>query len=67
MRSLIPTLLVLSALSLAGGARGEDLGAGDRAPGFTLQGSDGAAHELGRLLDARGLVLAFFPKAFTPG
>lgn len=40
---------------------------GDPAPLFVLQGSDGTEH---RLEDHRGerlVVLAWFPKAFTPG
>ena len=43
-----------------------DLKAGDMAPDFVLQGSDGKIH---RLSDYRGktVVLAWFPKAFTGG
>lgn len=39
---------------------------GDKAPDFTLPGSDGKAHSLA---DYRGttVVLAWFPKAFTGG
>ena len=42
------------------------LKAGDRAPAFELQGSDGKVH---RLADYKGktVVLAWFPKAFTGG
>jgi cytochrome oxidase Cu insertion factor (SCO1/SenC/PrrC family) len=42
------------------------LKAGDRAPDFALQGSDGKVH---RLSDYKGktVVLAWFPKAFTGG
>jgi peroxiredoxin Q/BCP len=40
---------------------------GDRAPDFTLSGSDGAAHQLSTYLGERPVVLAFFPKAFTGG
>ena len=42
------------------------LQAGDRAPEFELQGSDGKVH---RLSDYNGktVVLAWFPKAFTGG
>jgi hypothetical protein len=42
------------------------LKAGDRAPDFALQGSDGKIH---RLSDYKGktVVLAWFPKAFTGG
>jgi peroxiredoxin Q/BCP len=40
---------------------------GDKAPDFTLQGSDGQRYTLGQFVGERGLVLAWFPKAFTPG
>jgi hypothetical protein len=42
------------------------LKAGDPAPNFALQGSDGKVH---RLADYKGktVVLAWFPKAFTGG
>ena len=42
------------------------LKAGDVAPAFALQGSDGKVH---RLSDYKGktVVLAWFPKAFTGG
>jgi hypothetical protein len=42
------------------------LKAGDTAPAFALQGSDGKLH---RLSDYKGktVVLAWFPKAFTGG
>jgi peroxiredoxin len=43
-----------------------ELNAGDMAPAFELQGSDGKVH---RLADYKGktVVLAWFPKAFTGG
>jgi hypothetical protein len=43
-----------------------DLKAGDRAPDFSLPGSDGKTHTLA---DYRGktVVIAWFPKAFTGG
>ena len=46
-----------------------DLSVGDSAPDFALQGSDGREYTLQGLLEGgeRGLVLAWFPKAFTPG
>jgi peroxiredoxin Q/BCP len=42
---------------------------GEPAPEFELQGSDGKAYTLKAILGggAGGVVLAFFPKAFTPG
>jgi peroxiredoxin Q/BCP len=43
------------------------LAVGERAPDFALRGSDGAEHRLKDLIGRRGVVLAFFPRAFTPG
>ena len=57
-----------AASSLAQDAAAEDLAVGQAAPSFSLAGSDGASHSLEALLEAnRGVVLAWFPKAFTPG
>lgn len=44
-----------------------DLEAGAKAPDFTLQGSDGKSYALSEFVGKRGVVLAWFPKAFTPG
>ncbi len=40
---------------------------GDKAPDFTLTDSDGKPVALGALLQKGPVILAFFPKAFTPG
>ena len=50
-------------------AAGPTPSVGDRAPEFVFQGSDGERYSLKGLLAGgkRGIVLAFFPKAFTPG
>ncbi len=53
-------MLWLLAIALA-------LGPGDRAPAFSLPGSDGQTHALESFIGQRGVVLAWFPKAFTPG
>ena len=42
------------------------LEAGQPAPGFRLDGSDGRIHDLEELR-GRTVVLAWFPKAFTGG
>jgi peroxiredoxin Q/BCP len=44
-----------------------ELSVGDPAPEFALPGTDGTIHRLGDSVGARGVVLAWFPKAFTPG
>jgi peroxiredoxin Q/BCP len=58
---------VFLVLAAAPAARAADLAVGDPAPAFTLQGSDGKPHALADHLGKRGVVLAWFPKAFTPG
>jgi thioredoxin-dependent peroxiredoxin len=43
------------------------LAPGDAAPPFTLLGSDGQRYTLEQYAGKQGVVLAWFPKAFTPG
>jgi peroxiredoxin Q/BCP len=43
-----------------------ELAVGDRAPDFTLPGTDGAPYSL-RALRGRAVVIAWFPKALTSG
>ena len=45
----------------------QDLSLGDEAPGFVLPGSDGGTYSLDSYRDRRTVVLAWFPKAYTPG
>jgi peroxiredoxin len=67
MRKLISGLLAIVGLVLgAGRAKAAELKAGDPAPPFQLEGSDGKAHALADL-KGRTVVLAWFPKAFTGG
>jgi hypothetical protein len=51
------------------GTASAELSEGDAAPSFVFQGSDGKQYSLAGLLESgkQGIVLAFFPKAFTPG
>ena len=51
------------------GTASAELAEGDAAPSFVFQGSDGKEYSLAGLLESgtQGIVLAFFPKAFTPG
>jgi peroxiredoxin Q/BCP len=61
----------LLAAMLVGGvlmtsASADELKVGDKAPGFTLQGSDGNTYSLADL-KGKTVVLAWFPKAFTGG
>ena len=48
-------------------ATAEKLKAGDEAPDFTLPGSDGKTYKLADYRGKQAVVLAWFPKAFTPG
>ncbi len=50
----------------AGGA-GEGLKVGDRAPAFSLAGSDGKTYTLDQFKGKQAVVIAWFPKAFTGG
>jgi peroxiredoxin Q/BCP len=40
---------------------------GDRAPDFTLPDTEGRPVTLSKLLEAGPVIVAFYPKAFTPG
>jgi len=56
------------AIALTGGVAGaEDLKVGDKAPDFTLKGSDGKTYKLEDFKGKKGVVIAWFPKAFTGG
>jgi thioredoxin-dependent peroxiredoxin len=44
-----------------------ELAPGDRAPDFSLPGSDGRTYRLADLVGGSAVVLAWFPKAFTGG
>ena len=54
---------------LAAGAAGaaDELKVGDMAPDFELKGSDGKTYRLSDFRGKQPVVLAWFPKAFTPG
>jgi peroxiredoxin Q/BCP len=53
---------------LAGGAAATAApGVGDPAPDFSLMGSDGQPYSLSDYRGRKAVVLAWFPKAFTPG
>ncbi len=61
--------LVVAGLGLllaCAGARAAELAVGDKAPDFSLPGSDGKTHTLAEN-KGRTVVLAWFPKAFTGG
>jgi peroxiredoxin Q/BCP len=60
------TLVAATAWLSSGGAAAE-LKVGDPAPAFSLIGSDGVTYSLEQYRGAQGVVLAWFPKAATPG
>ncbi len=60
-------LACLGFLGFAGGAPAAELALGEQAPAFALPGSDGKTHRLADFVGKQGVVLAWFPKAFTPG
>ena len=59
--------LVLAAILFVFASVTAALEVGSPAPEFALAGSDGATHRLTDHRGTRGVVLAWFPKAFTPG
>lgn len=54
-------------LALLAGAAAAELKVGDKAPDFTMQGSDGKTYSLEQFRGKSGVVVAWFPKAFTGG
>ncbi len=68
MKELLIVLAVASLplLACAAAAKG-GLKAGDKAPDFTLPGSDGTTHALAEFKGKKAVVIAWFPKAFTGG
>ena len=66
MKPLLLALALLGALA-APAAHAVELAVGDPAPDFSLPGTDGATHSLAEHRSKRGVVIAWFPAAFTPG
>jgi peroxiredoxin Q/BCP len=65
LRAASVVAILVTSFALAAGAG--ELAVGQKAPDFTLQGSDGKTYRLADFAGKRGFVLAWFPKAFTPG
>jgi peroxiredoxin Q/BCP len=63
--ALLAAPLLVGLVASVAGAGPPKLGA--QAPAFALQGSDGRSYTLEQFVGKRGVVLAWFPKAFTPG
>jgi len=60
-------IAIFAAVILFAWSAGAELSVGDPAPDFALAGTDGSVHRLADSVGERGVVLAWFPKAFTPG
>jgi hypothetical protein len=67
-RAFLAVVWASAASLLAGASAWAGPSVGGPAPPFSLQGSDGRTYTLEDVLSShRGVVLAWFPKAFTPG
>ena len=67
-RRMTTTMMGLGiGLALIAGAAAAELKVGDKAPEFTMQGSDGKTYTLEQFKGKSGVVIAWFPKAFTGG
>ena len=71
MKTKVWTVAALFGLGiiLAGGVSvaADELKVGDKAPDFTMKGSDGKTYTLADFKGKKGVVLAWFPKADTRG
>lgn len=72
LRSFFATIDAVArglASAIAGSYRGApvELRPGDRAPDFSLAGSDGRTYRLSEFEGRQPVVLAWFPRAFTAG
>src|SRR4051794_6811711 len=54
-------------LAGAGAGAADELKVGDKAPDFSVKGSDGKTYSLADFKGKQGVVIAWFPKAFTGG
>ena len=63
---MIKRFLMCAASLLLAGAAAAAPDVGDKAPDWTLPGSDGQTHTLVNL-QGKHVVIAFFPKAYTGG
>ena len=67
MRRLPTVLGLVTGVALIAGAAAAELKVGDKAPDFSLQGSDGKTYTLEQFKGKSAVVVAWFPKAFTGG
>ena len=62
---LIQVVLVMLLFSVSSHLMSLDIG--DKAPGFTLEATDGKTYSLDQFLNKEAVVIAWYPKAFTTG
>src|SRR5688572_32793955 len=65
MKRILSALMAVALTTVVGLA--EPLKVGDDAPNFELKGSDGKTYKLSDFKGKKPVVIAWFPKAFTPG
>jgi peroxiredoxin Q/BCP len=61
------SLLLVCLVALAPATLAQDLQVGDPAPGFSLPASDGETYSLADFKGRQGIILAWFPMAYTSG
>ena len=67
MKKTLLTVGLLFGMAAAVTNARADLAAGDEAPDFSLQGSDGKTYTLSDFKGKQAVVVAWYPKAFTGG
>lgn len=67
MNRSLPLLALVVALCGGTTALAGAPAVGDAAPDFSLAGTDGVMHHLRDYVGKQAVVVAWFPKAFTPG
>jgi peroxiredoxin Q/BCP len=67
MTRMAGVLLVLAGMAASAKAQESVLKVGDEAPDFSLVGSDGKTYKLSDYKNKQAVVVAWFPRAFTPG
>lgn len=63
----VSTLACALLVAVGAVASAAELAVGDKAPDFSLVGSDGKTYTLSQFKGKKAVVLAWFPKAFTSG
>src|SRR3954452_20850474 len=66
-RARLVLTTVFASLLLGAPADADELKVGDKAPDFSLPGSDGKTYSLADFKGKKAVVIAWFPKAFTGG